>query len=213
MSTEINYNELIKEGVWFHKTDEKSPSIEVSGVDHHRKVVYIGDITSMSIDPQTMSFDDLLRDYQHPSLEQFVSGGKHVPKQSNSLLGGLSKEGDEVKSEVKDEIVETIENSEKAVFVEPKNIKFTPSKDLDKNSTEYRMISDTISLSRGSESAYEGTVDVKFSFDIDKVSKVAKMFDIDSEKVADIVLSDSDGVLALKEVFVSILKEVISKEK
>ncbi len=199
----------IKEGIWFHKTNENEPSIEVTGVDQHRKYVYVG-ATDTFTEPITMGFDELLRNYQSPSLETFLNDGKVPQNQPNALLGGLDKEGDVPKTETIDQAISQADSMDIELLPHVVKPTFTPNVTIDKNSSEYRMISDAITLSRGDESEFNDTIDIKFSFDIDKVATVSKMFNIGAEKTADVVLSDEDGVNALKEVFVAILEKVIS---
>lgn len=204
-----NMHVHIQEGMWVHKTQEKSPAIDVTGVDQHRGIVYIGSLDTYE-EPKTMSIDDLLNNYMQISLEANIMGGK--VKQQNSLLGGLDKEGDvprvENTEEQGEELLDDVSKSTDIVMTP-----ITPSINVsvDINSAEYRMIADAIKLSEGNDSLYNGDVDVKFDFDIDKIANVAKMFNIDSSKVADVVLSTDLGVETLKAVFVAILEKVIEK--
>ncbi len=85
----------ICEGMWVHKTQDKSTALDVVAVDYHRKTV------TLSTD-LVMTFDELTRDYMSTADPFGDIGGDLM---MGGLLGGLDKEPIEIKLDG-DDIIE-----------------------------------------------------------------------------------------------------------
>lgn len=191
----MDYSKIVQEGMWVHKTIEKSPSIEVIGCDFHRKTVTLPD-------NRTMDMETLVKDYMIPRFEG-VDLGRF---ETDQLLGGLNKESNQPRQIYKDEVDQVIEKAENVTVVHEKSInleeELTPSQ---------RMLFDSINLTSGQETKVDTDIQANFNFDIKKIIQMAKIFDIDSENVVKSILATENGQQTLELILTNIVDTMMSE--
>lgn len=194
----MDYSKIVQEGMWVHKTIEKSPSIEVIGCDFHRKTVTL-------TDNRTMDMEKLVKDYMIPRFEG-VDLGRF---ETDQLLGGLNKESNQPRQIYKDEVDQVIEKAENFAFLSEKSIK------LEEEEVELppsqRMLFDSINLTSGQETKVQTNIQANFNFDIKKIIQMAKIFDIDSENVVKSILATENGKQTLELILTNIVDTMMSE--
>ncbi len=209
---------LVREGLWVHKTEEKSRAIEVVGVDYHRKQVRLSD-------EKVWTFDELLKNYFLPSFGA---------QPTRNLLGDLDLENDVSKFDViednekidgKKEIKLTIE--ETPPIIDLKIGKGSDELELDERlngaqihnlnsgdkliTHEEKMISDALNISLKNDKNVvvdRENISVNFGYDILKITRMAKMFNIDNETVCNVLLSNPKTIDSLKSLLSSIIVSI-----
>lgn len=198
-----DYRGKIFEGMWVHRTKEESKSLEVIGCDYHRGVVTL-------VDGTTMEMDSFYKNYMFPRLEGMDIGDF----ERQAILGGLSKESNEPrktketpKTAYKDEVEVVIDNADESDASE-----VIPKQPIENELTaEQRMLFDSINLTKGDETTVNENVSIVFDFDISKIIKMSKMFDISSDDVVKVILETESGADVIKNILKAIV-ESLSKE-
>lgn len=200
----MDYQGKIFEGIWVHRTEEESKSLEVTSCDYHRKIVKFADDT-------TMGMESFYKNYMYPRLEGMDLG--HFEKES--ILGGLAKENNqprEIKEPYKDDVQIVIEKASEVIPVN--NTATVVVKEVSKGSDlspEQRMLFDSINLTKGTSSTVNQNISIEFDFDINKIIKMSTMFDISSDDVVKVILESESGGDVLKKVLSGIV-DSLSKE-
>lgn len=197
-----DYNRIVREGLWVHKTKEKSPCLEVIGCDYHRKTVTI-------VGGEQMDMEALVKDYMIPSLEGMDLGRL----EKESLLGGLDKEGNQPRNFEDEPFVDTVDEVLKQApqYIQetiPQTSQIINTNKVVELTSEQRMLRDALNISKGNKTTIETDVKIEFDFDVNKIIQLSKMFEIDSDKVVDIILSTDDGIEILKDVLRGVVRKI-----
>lgn len=200
---------IVTEGFWVHKTKEESRALEVVAVDNHRKMVTL-------VDQKTMTFGELTANYLKPSL---VGSGRN-------LLGGLDGENDlprhvEHPNQVSQKFIDAPHSLEERIISnDVKERRLTIEDDtvcekltmvaIGKPSDEVAtLLAPALKMASGKQVVVESDIKVEFDFDINKITSMAKVFEIDSKEVAKAILNTKEGQKALVSVLESIIKDLM----